>query len=119
MTKPTPHSITPTLFIAQLLQVVDMCFLQGCPNAPTIAILYEDPKHDRHLQTYEINISQREFAAGPWSHKNLDAGASKVVPVPAPLGGALVVGEASICYFASEQPMKSVPMKPTSIQVGC
>lgn len=48
---------------------------------------------------------------GPWSQQNLDAGACKIIPVPAPLGGALVVGEAFVTYFQQQQPMRTVPMR--------
>ena len=36
---------------------------------------------------------------GPWQHANLDGGASLIIPVPAPLCGAIVVGEQSIVYL--------------------
>lgn len=54
---------------------------------------------------------------GPWRHSNLDAGAAMIIPVPVPLGGAVVVGEASITYLSGAQPAKSVPLKATIVRV--
>lgn len=33
--------------------VISLKFLDGCPE-PTLAVLYEDPKRDRHIKTYEV-----------------------------------------------------------------
>jgi len=54
---------------------------------------------------------------GPWRHSNLDAGAAMLIPVPAPLGGVVVVGEASIAYLAGGQPAKSVALAATIVRV--
>jgi hypothetical protein len=58
------------------------------------------------------------LADGPWRQANLDAGANMVIPVPAPLGGAIVVGESAIAYIAKGQTTKATPIKPTTIKVG-
>ena len=41
-----------------------------------------------------------------------------VIPVPTPLGGALVVGESVIAYMAKGVAAKVTPIKPTTIKVG-
>jgi DNA damage-binding protein 1 len=33
----------------------------------------------------------QELVEGPWLQQNLDPGAALIIPVPAPLGGAIVV----------------------------
>ena len=60
----------------------------------------------------------QSLADGPWRQANLDAGANMVIPVPAPLGGALVIGESVIAYIAKGQTTKATPIKPTTIKVG-
>jgi hypothetical protein len=59
----------------------------------------------------------QDLTEGPWRQSNLDAGASRVIAVPEPLGGALVVGESVIAYMGQGQAMKCTPIKPTIIRV--
>jgi hypothetical protein len=61
--------------------------------------LPQDTKEARHIKTYEISERDKDFVDGPWQQPNLDGGASLIIPVPAPLGGAIVVGEQSIVYL--------------------
>lgn len=61
----------------------------------------------------------QDLTEGPWRQSNLDAGASRVIAVPEPLGGALVVGESVIAYMSQGQAMKCTPIKPTIIRVRC
>ena len=80
------------------LNVISIKFLYGCAK-PTIAILYQDTKSAKHIRTYSINLRDKEFESGPWDHSNLDMGANVIIPVPMPLGGAIVIGEQTIMYF--------------------
>jgi DNA damage-binding protein 1 len=80
------------------LNVITIKFLYGCEK-PTIAILYQDTKSAKHIRTYSINLRDKEFEVGPWDHNNLDMGANVIIPVPMPLGGAIVIGEQTIMYF--------------------
>ena len=60
----------------------------------------------------------QELDDGPWHQANLEAGSSKIIPVPAPLGGAIVVGESVLTYFNTQQPTRSTQIKAnTAIQV--
>eukprot|EP00879_Flechtneria_rotunda_P007343 GHRR01007704.1.p1 GENE.GHRR01007704.1~~GHRR01007704.1.p1 ORF type:complete len:982 (+),score=309.67 GHRR01007704.1:155-3100(+) len=114
--------------------VIDMAFLAIKPTSagagpssskavmghPVLALLYEDSKAARHVKTYTLNLKTRELEDGPWSQGNLDAGSSKVIPVPYPLGGAIVVGENVLTYFNTQQPTRSTQIKPnTAIQSWC
>ena len=80
------------------LVVLDIKFLHGCAK-PTVAVLYEDTKEGRHVKTYEVNVKDKDFAEGPWAQNDVEGGSSLIVPVPAPLGGAIVIGEAVIVYL--------------------
>mmetsp|Transcript_63382 Transcript_63382/g.200458 ORF Transcript_63382/g.200458 Transcript_63382/m.200458 type:complete len:1099 (-) Transcript_63382:192-3488(-) len=93
------------------LQVIDIVFLYGCQR-PTVAVLYQDTKEARHIKTYEVHLKDKDFTEGPWAHSNLDAGAGLVIPIPLPLGGAVVVGEQTIVYINGPR-VKAIPMRHT------
>ena len=59
----------------------------------------------------------QELVEGPWRQNNLDANAAMVIPVPLPLGGVVVVGEAVIAYIDGAQQAKTVPLKSTIVRV--
>eukprot|EP00878_Enallax_costatus_P005870 GHUV01006158.1.p1 GENE.GHUV01006158.1~~GHUV01006158.1.p1 ORF type:complete len:800 (+),score=216.97 GHUV01006158.1:186-2585(+) len=87
---------------------------------PVLAVLYEDNKQARHVKTYTLNLQAKELEDGPWFQGNIDAGSSKIIPVPSPLGGAIVIGESVLTYFNTQQPMRSTQIKPnTAIQSWC
>lgn len=93
------------------LNVHTIKFLYGC-DKPTIAILYQDTKQAKHIRTYSINLRDKEFEPGPWDHSNLDMGANVIIPVPLPLGGAIVIGEQTIMYFDGNT-TSVIPIKQT------
>jgi DNA damage-binding protein 1 len=80
------------------LQVIDLKFLHGGAR-PTLAVLYEDAKEGRHVKTYEVNVAERDLEPGPWAMDDVEGGSSMIIPVPAPLGGALVIGETVVVYL--------------------
>ncbi|CAL5227828.1 g10856 [Coccomyxa viridis] len=97
------------------LNVLDMKFLEATLK-PTLVVLYQDSKEARHVKTYEVNIKDKELTEGPWRQSNLDAGASMIITVPAPMGGAIVVGESVVAYIGQGQQMKCTEMTPTIIR---
>lgn len=40
------------------LELVAMTFLHACAR-PTLAVLYEDSKHARHVKTYEVLVKEK------------------------------------------------------------
>lgn len=70
--------------------MLDIQFLYGCEK-PTIAVLYQDPKEARHLKTYEVLMREKELVEGRWAQPNVEASASIIIPVPAPLGNNITV----------------------------
>ena len=62
-------------------------------------------------------VSQ-DLSDGSWRQSNLDAGASMIITVPAPMGGAIVVGESVIAYMGHGHQMKCTEMTPTIIRVS-
>jgi DNA damage-binding protein 1 len=55
------------------LRHIDVKFLYGC-SAPTFCLLYEDNKACRHLNTYVVDIKERELLEGPWIRSNVEYG---------------------------------------------
>ncbi|CAI5489016.1 unnamed protein product [Closterium sp. Naga37s-1] len=96
------------------LQVIDIKFLFACER-PTIAVLYQDNKDARHVKTYEVQVRDKDFTDGPWQQSNLDGGAALIIPVPPPMGGALIVGEQSIVYHNGAV-LKALPMRPCLVE---
>ena len=45
--------------------MVDMRFLEGCA-VPTVAVLYEDAKHARHIKTYEVSVKDKVGGCLGW-----------------------------------------------------
>ncbi len=82
------------------LNVTDVQFLYGCAT-PTIAFIHQD-SHARHVKTYEISLSEKEFSKGPWKQDNVESESSILIPVPQPYCGALIIGQESIVYINGE-----------------
>ncbi|KAG2617083.1 hypothetical protein PVAP13_3NG178222 [Panicum virgatum] len=97
------------------LQVLDIKFLHGCVK-PTIVVLYQDNKDARHAKTYEVALKDKDFVEGPWSQNNLDNGAGLLIPVPAPLGGVIIIGEETIVYCNANATFKAIPIKQSIIR---
>lgn len=100
------------------LSVIGLCFLEGT-DRPTLAVLYEDAKHARHVKTYVIGFVDKELIEGPWNQQNVDPGSGLIIAVPKPLGGVIVVGESIVVYLSGDgnQPVRATPVgKPTIFQ---
>lgn len=77
------------------LQVLSMCFLDGPHGAaqPTVALLHQDAREKRHLKTYVVSLKDKELREGPFAQAAVDDSASLLIPVAAPFGGVIIVGE--------------------------
>jgi DNA damage-binding protein 1 len=78
------------------LQVHDVEFLHGCAN-PTLILIHQDV-NGRHVKTHEISLREKEFVKVPWRQDNVETEASMIIPVPSPLGGAIIIGQENILY---------------------
>lgn len=76
--------------------VQDIEFLHGCAT-PTLILIHQD-LNGRHIKTHEINLREKEFVKLAWKQDNVETEASMLIPVPTPLGGAIVIGQESIVY---------------------
>lgn len=75
------------------LNVIDIKFLESVTTKskmnlklPTIAVLYQDTKNARHVKTYQISVSNKEFKEGPFQQSNVESDCNMLIPVPSPLG---------------------------------
>ncbi|KAG5189499.1 hypothetical protein JKP88DRAFT_353064 [Tribonema minus] len=62
----------------------------------------------------QVNVREKELAAGPWRHHNVEAKASKLVAVPEPMGGLLVLGQTTVTYHNGIS-VKATPISQTMI----
>lgn len=94
------------------LQVYDVEFLHGCTN-PTLIMIHQDV-NGRHVKTHEISLREKAFVKVPWRQDNVETEASIIIPVPSPLGGAIIIGQESILYHDG---ITSVVVAPPVIKV--
>ncbi|KAK9358448.1 CPSF A subunit region-domain-containing protein [Lipomyces starkeyi] len=113
----TGLQVTGTLYPARRLPIeeliiISIIFLENVER-PTIAVLYRDGQHARHVKVYEINEMGNALEEVNGSGlRNVDQGASLLVPFPAPTGGFFLLGEQLLTYFP---PTNSKDRKPKKI----
>lgn len=81
-------------------EIVDMVFLDGC-SRPTLAVLCRDEEDIVSLRTFTVSIADQDIAAGPWMQPSLDPSSTRLVPLPSPYGGVVVIGDISATYVCS------------------
>lgn len=96
------------------ISVQDVEFLYGCPN-PTLIVIHQDI-NGRHIKTHEINLRDKEFMKVAWKQDNVETEATMLIPVPSPLGGAIVIGQESIVYHDGNS---YVAVAPPCIKQSC
>ncbi|KAI8425415.1 hypothetical protein MSG28_007162, partial [Choristoneura fumiferana] len=89
------------------LNVYDVEFLHGCAN-PTLILIHQD-LNGRHIKTHEITLRDKEFSKCVWKQDNVETEASILIPVPSPLGGAIVIGQESIVYHDGQNYVAVAP----------
>uniref|UniRef100_A0A1I8C0G3 DNA damage-binding protein 1 n=1 Tax=Meloidogyne hapla TaxID=6305 RepID=A0A1I8C0G3_MELHA len=70
----------------------------------------------RHLKVCEVDLEAHELKAALWHQSNIEAEATLLVPIPAPYGGLVVVGQESISYQKS--PSHFVAVAPPLINMA-
>lgn len=100
-------------FRMEELHVTDIEFLHGCAN-PTLILIHQDV-NGRHVKTHEISLRDKEFVKIPWKQDNVETEASIIIPVPSPLGGAIIIGQESMLYHDG---ITSVVVTPSVIKVS-
>ena len=96
------------------MNILDMAFLAGTP-VPTLVFVHQDAQY-RRVKTYTVETAGRRIERGRIKLDKADLHAHAVVAVPAPLGGAVVVGESSVVYIDGS--VEQAVAKPPGL-VGC
>ncbi len=101
------------------LLVYDFEFLHCC-HQPTIVLLHQDV-HGRHIKAREISLKDKEFVKVAWKQDNVEREASMLIPVPAPLGGCIIIGAESIVYHNGNYYQAIAPprMQSSTIVANC
>ena len=102
------------------LNIIDIKFLEGC-KVPTIVYIYQTQKGTRHVKTFEISLSNKEFTKGPWKLTNVEANANLIIPVKGPLFGAIIIGLATVSYCKADTFISHAPevLRDSVIQSYC
>ncbi|KAL0819945.1 hypothetical protein ABMA28_007945 [Loxostege sticticalis] len=99
------------------LNVYDVEFMHGCAN-PTLILIHQD-LNGRHIKTHELNVRDKEFCKIPWKQDNVETEASILIPVPSPLGGAIVIGQESIVYHDGQNYVAVAPPQIKLTPINC
>lgn len=97
------------------VNILSSVMLHGVEH-PTLMILYEDTRTARHVKAYEINLRSKDKVGGVNFQAKVETGANLLIAVPAPLGGALVIGEQTITYIHPERSPISINIEGTVIR---
>ncbi|KAL7024575.1 hypothetical protein ACKWTF_013111 [Chironomus riparius] len=89
------------------VNVQDVEFLYGCAS-PTLIVIHQD-LNGRHIKSHEISLREKEFVKMSWKQENVETEATMLIPVPTPLGGAIVIGQESIVYHDGTNYVASAP----------
>ncbi len=63
----------------------------------------------RVLKTTSVSLKENELLKGPWEKQNVEAQASLLHPIPLPLGGVVVIGAETLCYYNKENKLSLDP----------
>lgn len=86
------------------LDVFDVVFLHAPADAaPQLAVLYEDESSARHVASYSLfTDARRSLERASLRLADAPLGASRLLPMPAPVGGVLVAAEQAIVHVDSQ-----------------
>eukprot|EP00299_Pterocystis_sp_00344_P017203 c8628_g1_i1.p1 GENE.c8628_g1_i1~~c8628_g1_i1.p1 ORF type:complete len:1107 (-),score=297.39 c8628_g1_i1:37-3162(-) len=101
-------------------EILDLVFIHGFKDvtfkdAPTFGYITRDSRQCRHFKTHQIILKDKDTKRGSWNLPNLENTAHKLIPVADPIGGVLIIGENTVCYFDGQN-SRSVQMKASEIQ---
>lgn len=85
--------------------MIDINFLHGCID-PTLVVLHKD-YDGRHVKSHVIDLREKEFRGEEaWKQDNVEVEVTKLITIPAPIGGILVVGNNWIAYHNGNHSVK-------------
>lgn len=101
------HELKATSLRMEEVHVQDVEFLYGTQH-PTLIVIHQD-LNGRHIKTHEINLKDKDFTKIAWKQDNVETEATMLIPVPTPLGGAIVIGQESVVYHDGDNYVAVAP----------
>lgn len=101
------HELKATSLRMEEMHVQDVEFLYGTQH-PTLIVIHQD-LNGRHIKTHEINLKDKDFMKIAWKQDNVETEATMLIPVPTPLGGAIVIGQESVVYHDGDSYVAVAP----------
>jgi DNA damage-binding protein 1 len=114
---PLAGGATAEAFNVRLMEeeTLDVVFLHGRRKL-TISVLSRDSEDVHNVRTFEISLADQDMRQGPWGRVNVDPGAVRLIPMPEPYGGVIVVAEQSLTYVKGEDEPVTVAVEPAFIK---
>ncbi|EAT46411.1 AAEL002407-PB [Aedes aegypti] len=111
------HELKATSLRMEEVHVQDVEFLYGTQH-PTLIVIHQD-LNGRHIKTHEINLKDKDFTKIAWKQDNVETEATMLIPVPTPLGGAIVIGQESVVYHDGDSYVAVAPAIIKQSTINC
>ncbi|XP_053685070.1 DNA damage-binding protein 1 [Sabethes cyaneus] len=111
------HELKATSLRMAEMHVQDVEFLYGTQH-PTLIVIHQD-LNGRHIKTHEINLKDKDFTKIAWKQDNVETEATMLIPVPTPLGGAIVIGQESVVYHDGDSYVAVAPAIIKQSTINC
>ncbi|KXJ71791.1 DNA damage-binding protein 1 [Aedes albopictus] len=111
------HELKATSLRMEEVHVQDVEFLYGTQH-PTLIVIHQD-LNGRHIKTHEINLKDKDFTKIAWKQDNVETEATMLIPVPMPLGGAIVIGQESVVYHDGDSYVAVAPAIIKQSTINC
>ncbi|XP_065081415.1 DNA damage-binding protein 1 [Ochlerotatus camptorhynchus] len=111
------HELKATSLRMEEVHVQDVEFLYGTQH-PTLVVIHQD-LNGRHIKTHEINLKDKDFTKIAWKQDNVETEATMLIPVPTPLGGAIVIGQESVVYHDGDSYVAVAPAIIKQSTINC
>lgn len=111
------HELKATSLRMEEMHVQDVEFLYGTQH-PTLIVIHQD-LNGRHIKTHEINLKDKDFTKIAWKQDNVETEATMLIPVPTPLGGAIVIGQESVVYHDGDSYVAVAPAIIKQSTINC
>jgi DNA damage-binding protein 1 len=92
-----------------------LAFLQDALTEPTLLVLYDDSLGRRYLQTFTIDIKNRQLVPGDIVMDHFEPDANMLISMPAAVGGVVLIAGKFIRYLKPNQPPIAIGIRPSTI----
>lgn len=96
-------------------KIISLAFLQDNLLDPTLLILYDDPLGRRYLQTFTVNIKNRQLVPGDIVMDHFEQDANLLISLPVAIGGVVLIAGKFIRYLKPNQPPIAIGIRPSTI----